>query len=165
MTIKDKVLEFCKRPLSAVVAMEEPHGARLYEPGSNKELAILWDDVAQAEEKRSAQRAAPYLLLVFQDGRQLALADVGFAFAPSTVNTGELPDLPGVVCFRDFRHLAGGVEALLSEENREPEALAAVMICIALLDGARAAGLTVDREEQRLNGLLRQLEERGLSLS
>jgi hypothetical protein len=165
VTNQEKVLEFARRPLAAVVAMEEPHGARLYEPGSNKELQVLWDELAQVEEKKSAERSAPYLLLLFQDGRQLALADVGFAFAPSTVNTGPLPDLPPVLCFRDFRHLASGVEALLSEKDREREALAAVLVCIALLDGARAAGLPVDREERRLDGLLRQLEERGLRLS
>jgi hypothetical protein len=165
MTFKDTVLEFTKRPLSAVIAMEEPHGAKLYEPGSNKELQLLWSDLAQVEERSSAQRSAPYLLLLFQDGRQLALADVGFAFAPSTANTGDLPDLPSVLCFRDFRHLSQGVAKLLSEKDREREALAAVLVCIALLDGARAAGLAVDREERQLDGLLHQLEERGLKLS
>jgi hypothetical protein len=165
VTNKEKVLEFTRRPLSAVVAMEDPHGARLYEPGSNKELAVIWDELDQVEEKKNAQRSAPYLLLVFQDGRQLALADVGFAFAPSTVNTGPLPDLPPVLCFRDFRQLTSGACGLLSEKDREREALAAVMVCIALLDGARAVGLAVDREEPQLEGLLRQLEDRGLSLS
>jgi hypothetical protein len=57
------------------------------------------------------------------------------------------------------------VEALLAEEGREREALAAVMVCIALLDGARAAGLPVGREERQLDALLRRLEERGLRLS
>jgi hypothetical protein len=165
MTLKEKVLEFTKRPRSAVIAMEEPHGAKLYEPASNKELAILWGDLAQVEERSSAQRSAPYLLLIFHDGRQLALADVGFAFAPSTVNTGDLPDLPAVLCFRDFRHLAAGVASLLEEKDREREALAAVLVCLALLDGARAAGLAVDREERQLDGLLHQLEERGIGLS
>jgi hypothetical protein len=36
------------------------------------------------------------------------------------------------------------------------------MLCIALLDGARAAGLDVAREERKLDALLRALEERGL---
>ena len=165
MTFRETVLEFTRRPRAAVVAMEEPHGAMLYEPGSNKELRISWADLEQVVERSSAQRSAPYLLLVFQDGRQLALADVGFAFAPSTVNTGPLPDLPEVLCFRDFRHLSSGVASLLSEKDREREALAAVMVCLALLDGARAAGLAVGREERQLDGLLHQLEERGLELS
>jgi hypothetical protein len=164
-TIEAAVMSFTRRPFAAVAAIpdDDGKGARLLEPGTGKELRVKWDEIAVAEEKHSAQRSQPYLLLVFHDGRQVALADVGFAFAPSTVNTGPLPDLPSVLCFRDFRHLAQGVEALLAEEGREREALSAVMVCIALLDGARAAGLPVDREERRLEGLLGQLEERGVA--
>jgi hypothetical protein len=162
--IEETIRRFTQRPFAAVAALldDDGKGARLLEPGSGKELRVKWDEIAIAEEKQSKERSQPYLLLVFHDGRQVALAEVGFAFAPSTVNTGPLPDLPPVLCFADFRHLAQGVETLLSEDGREKEALAAVMVCIALLDGARAAGLPVDREERRLEGLLRQLEERGL---
>lgn len=165
LSAREKVLEFARRPFSAVVALEEGDSTRLFEPGSGKELRLRWDELSQVEEKHSSQRSAPYLVLVFHDGRQVALADVGFAFAPSTVNTGPLPDVPPVLCFRDFRHLAQGAATLLAEEGREREVLAAVMVCIALLDGARAAGLPVDREERELDALLKQLEERGLSLS
>jgi hypothetical protein len=101
-------------------------------------------------------------VLVFQDGRQVALADVGFAFAPSTASTGPLPDLPQTFCFRDFRHLSQGIEAILAEEGREREALSAVLLAIALLDGARIVGFEVGREERTLMGLLRRLEERGV---
>ena len=107
-------------------------------------------------------RTSPYLLLIFTDGRQVALADVGFAFAPSIANTGPLPDLPQTLCFRDFRHLSQGIEALLAEEGREKEALGGILLCIALLDGARAVRLDVSREERKLDGLLRKLEERGI---
>jgi hypothetical protein len=163
---KAQVLAFTRRPLGAVAAVEDEDGkgARLLEPGTGKELRVRWEEVAQVEEKSSALRPAPYLLVVFQDGRQVALADVGFAFAPSTANTGPLPDLPAVLCFRDFTHLSQGIEALLAEEGREKEALGAILVSIALLDGARAAGLPVSREERRLDGLLRALEERGLKL-
>jgi hypothetical protein len=162
---KATVLAFARSPFAPIAAVEEASGVRLFEPASGKELRFSWDELREVEEKRSAQRTAPYLVLAFHDGRQVALADVGFAFAPSTANTGPIPDLPAVVCFRDFRHLAGGVEALLAEEGREREALAAVMVCIALLDGARAAGLPVDREERQLEALLRKLEERGVAAS
>jgi hypothetical protein len=91
----------------------------------------------------------------------VALADVGFAFAPSTASTGPLPDLPATFCFRDFRHLASGAEALLGEDGREREAIAAVMLGIALLDGARAVGFEVGREERELESLLRRLEDHG----
>ncbi|HET7786438.1 MAG TPA: hypothetical protein VFP52_05350 [Myxococcales bacterium] len=161
-----KVLEFTRRPFAAVAAVEEPDagGARLLEPGSGKELRLRWDELAGVEEKRSPLRPAPYLVLSFHGGRQLALADVGFAFAPATVNTGPLPDLPPTLCFRDFRHLSDGVEALLAAEGREKEALGAILACIALLDGARAAGLDVSREERKLDALLRALEQRGVKV-
>jgi hypothetical protein len=160
------VLEFTRRPFAAVAAVEDADslGARLLEPGTGKELRLRWDELAAVEEKRTPLRPAPYLVLSFQDGRQVALADVGFAFAPSTANTGPLPDLPPTLCFRDFRHLSEGVSALLAEEGREKEALAAILACIALLDGARAAGLDVSREERRLDGLLRELEQRGVKV-
>ena len=159
-----KVLEFARRPFAAVAAVEDEdgRGARLVEPGSGKELRLRWDEVSEVEEKSNPQRPAPYLVLLFQDGRQVVLADVGFAFAPSTANTGPLPDLPAVLCFRDFRHLSQGVDTVLEEEGREKEALGAILICIALLDGARAAGLEVSREERRLDALLRKLEQRGI---
>jgi len=161
-----KVLEFTRRPFAAVAAVEDEGsmGARLLEPGTGKELRLRWDELALVEEKRSPLRPAPYLVLSFHDGRQVALADVGFAFAADTANTGPLPDLPPTLCFRDFRHLEGGVVALLAEEGREKEALGAILVCIALLDGARAAGLDVSREERRLDALLRQLEQRGVKV-
>lgn len=164
MTAREKVLEFTKRPLAAVVSVEDDDGkgARLLEPGSGKELRLRWDQLSQVEERTSALRTSPYLLLVFADGRQVALADVGFAFAPSTANTGLLPDLPQTLCFRDFRHLSQGIEALLAEDGREKEALGAILLCIALLDGARAVGLDVSREERRLDALLKQLERHGV---
>jgi hypothetical protein len=161
-----KVLEFTRRPFAAIAALEDEDGkgARLLEPGTAKELRLRWDDLARVEERSTALRPAPYLVLLFQDGRQVALADVGFAFAPGTANTGTLSNLPATFCFADFRHLSQGIETLLSEEGREKEALGAILMCIALLDGARAAGLDVAREERRLEGLLRALEERGVKV-
>ncbi len=163
---KARVLEFTRRPFAAIAALEDPDGkgARLLEPASAKELRLRWDELAEVEERTSPLRAATYLVLLFHDGRQVALADVGFAFAPSTVNTGPLPDLPATFCFADFRHLSQGIEALLSQDGREREALGAVLVTIALLDGARAAGLPVASEERRLDRLLRALEERGLKV-
>ena len=165
--IRKKILEFTIQPLSAIALIEDDdkRGARLIETGSAKELHIVWGELTNAEVKSSALRPAPYLVMQWEDGRQLALADVGFAFAPSTANTGPLPDLPATLCFRDFRHLSQGIETLLAEEGREKEALGGILLCIALLDGARAAGLEVSREERRLDGLLRQLEQRGLRVS
>ncbi len=140
---------------------EDGGAAQLVEADTGKSLRIRWDEVGEAVEHQNPLRPAPYLVLALAGGRQIALADVGFAFAPSTANTGPLPDLPATFCFRDFRHLATAVDGLLEEDGREREALSAVMLAIALLDGARAAGLPVSREERQLEALLRRLEERG----
>ena len=148
--------------LFASLAEGDDKGTQLLEAGSGKSLRIRWDEVAEAVLRKNPERAAPYLVLVFHDGRQVALADVGFAFAPSIASTGPLPDLPPTFCFRDFRHLQQGIEALLSEEGREREAVAAVLLAIALLDGAKVVGFEVGREERALSGLLKRLEERGL---
>jgi len=148
--------------LFAAVPDDDGAGVQLFEPGSGKSLRLRWADLADAVVRRTALRPAPYLVLVFHDGRQVALADVGFAFAPSIASTGPLPDLPQTFCFRDFRHLSQGIHSLLDEEGREREALSALMLAIALLDGAKVAGFEVGREERALEGLLRRLEERGV---
>lgn len=147
--------------LFALVPGEDDRTAQIVETGTGKSLLVEWGELADAVEKANPLRQSPYLVLVFTDGRQIALADVGFAFSPSTVNTGPLPDLPATFCFRDFRHLTAGVQALLGEEGREREAVSAVMLAIALLDGARALRFDVSREERELDSLLRSLEERG----
>src|SRR3954467_14146849 len=148
--------------LFAAVPDEDDGGVQLLETSTGKALRLRWEDLLEAVVRRNPLRPAPYLVVVFHDGRQVALADVGFAFAPSIASTGPLPDLPPTFCFRDFRHLQQGIEALLSEEGREREALAAVLLAIALLDGAKVVGFDVGREERALEGLLKRLEERGL---
>jgi hypothetical protein len=135
--------------------------ARILEPATGKSLAFRWDELGEALVRTSAQRPAPYLVLVFADGRQVALADVGFAFAPSTASTGRVAGLPQTFCFRDFRHLVSGADGLLAHEGHEREALDAAMLAIALVDGARAAGFDVSREERELSALVGRIEERG----
>jgi hypothetical protein len=151
--------------LFAAVPDQDDGGVQLFESGTGKVLRLRWDEIREAVLRRTPARPDPYLVLVFHDGRQVALADVGFAFAPSIASTGPLPDLPQTFCFRDFRHLAQGIEGLFEEEGREREALAALLLAIALLDGAKVVGFEVGREERTLEALLRKLEERGLSVS
>jgi len=161
-----KILEFTRRPFAAVAALEDADGkgARLMEPASGKELRIRWGEIAQVEERKSPLRPAPWLNLMFEDGRQLALVEPGgVAFEPSTVNTGALKDLPPVVCLRDFHTLKQRVDHYLFEHRDEPppkESLDLTMICIAILDGARAAGFDVGDLEEELDKSLRELESR-----
>ena len=158
------VLGFLQRNPRLFAALEDDdaRGAELFEAMTGKVLRLRWDEISEAKERTTPLRPAPYLVVVLQDGRQVALADVGFAFAPSIASTGPLPELPETFCFRDFRHLTHGVAALLAEDGREKEALAGVMLAIALLDGARVLGFEVDREERALESLLKQLEEHGV---
>jgi hypothetical protein len=163
---KERVLKFLQARMALFFAIEDDdgRGAQLLEPGTGKTLRVRWDELQDVALRQTPLRPLPYLVLVFQDGRQVALADVGFAFAPSIASTGPLPDLPATFCFRDFRHLTSGVEGLLEEEGREKEALAAILLSIALLDGARVAGFDVGREERTLEALLKRLEARGLKV-
>ncbi|GAC1345572.1 MAG: hypothetical protein NVSMB23_21890 [Myxococcales bacterium] len=158
-----RVLAFLRRGTSPVAVVEDgdERGARLLETGTGKAFALRWEALAQVEERTTRAHPQPYLILVFQDGRQIALAEVGFAFAPATHNSGALPELPQTLCFRDFATLTQGVSALIPQPGREQEAVRALLAAIALVDGARAAGFEVGREERTLEGLLAGLEERG----
>ncbi len=162
--LKAKVLGFVRASALLFAAIEEADGrsAQILERGSGKILTVAWGELADAVEKSSELRPYPYLLLLWQDGRQVALADVGFAFAPSTQSTGPLQDLPDVFCFRDFRHLSDGARSLLEQDGRELESLRALLLSIALLDGARALGFEVAREERQLEVVLAELEQRGV---
>ena len=158
-----RVLGFlrARRTPLAVVEDEDERSARLLETGSGKALSLRWEALAHVEERTTREHPQPYLVLVFQDGRQLALADVGFAFAPATHNSGALPELPQTLCFRDFATLTQGVSALVGQEGRAPEAVRGLLAAIALVGGARASGFEVGNEERILEGLLARLEERG----
>ena len=123
MTPRAQIEAFLReRPgLFAAVPDEDGSGLQLFETGTGKSLRVRWADLSDAVLRRTSLRPAPYLVLVFQDGRQLALADVGFAFAPSIASTGTLPDLPETFCFRDFRHLSQGIEAAYNEVDPSDE--------------------------------------------
>lgn len=153
------VLAFVRDRRPPLAALEDPdaRAVTLLEPSSGKSLRLRWDELAELAERSSPLRPAPYLQLRFHDGRQLALADVGFAFAPATRNSGPLPELPPTLCFRDFQTLVGGAESLAAHGSRG-EAVRGVMAGIALIDGARDVGFEVGPEERRLEALLARLE-------
>lgn len=158
---REVVLAFLREHQPPLLCSEEPGGARLLEPASGQELRLRWDQVERWEEKRSPLRTAPWLVLLLGDGRQVALADVGFAFAPSSRNSGPLPELPATVCFADLRTLLAGIDGLTGQEGRLGEATRALLVAIALVDGARDAGFDVSREERALEARLQNLEGRG----
>ena len=131
---------------------------------SGKNLKLSWRDLAAFEEKVHPETGDRYLVLLFDDGKQIALVDPGgVAFAPLTENSGPVANLPPVVCLRDFLTLKQKVDHYLYEHPDEPsprECLDMIMICIATLDGARAVGFDVGDLEGELEKSLNELERR-----
>lgn len=160
------IRSFCAR-LPGSVLFDEP-GDSLMDAFSGKSLALNREELVSVEERTKKGSAELYLLLSYGDGRQLALADVGIAFAPDTRNTGELPELPSVVCFRDYATLLSRLKHQLFDHPDRPaerSTAALVMSCLAILDGARAIGFEVGREERELEAHLTELEKRASSSS
>lgn len=143
----------------------DPVDETLLDVASGKTLRFPWREVEAFEEKMHPETGAPYLVFLLASGVQVVLVDPGgVAFAPSQVNTGPLPDAPQVVCLRDFGVLLQRVNHQLEAHPDDPvprEILDAVMLCLAVLDGARAVGFDVGDLEQALDASLRELERRG----
>jgi hypothetical protein len=152
-------LRECRPPLA--VLAEDDRSIELLEPSSGQALTLRWGEVTRLERRTNPLRAHPYLALSLEDGRQLALADVGFAFAPSLRNAGPLDELPPTVCFADLSKLLAGFDALLATGGRQGEAVQAFLAGIAIVDGARDVGFDVGREERALERRLQQLEGGG----
>jgi hypothetical protein len=136
----------------------------LLDVASGKSTRLPWREVTAFEEKRHPEADGTYLLLLFENGRQIALVDPGgVAFAPSTENSGPMENLPPVVCLKDFLTLKQRVDHYLYDHPDEPpprETLDLVMICIATLDGARAVGFDVADLEGELEKSLNEIERR-----
>lgn len=138
--------------------------ATLLDVVSGKSIKLQWRDLTAFEEKTHPETGDVYYVLLFDDGAQLALVDPGgIGFAPSTENSGSVQGLPGVVCLNDFLTLKGRVDHYLHDHPDEPpprECLDMMMICIAILDGARAVGFDVADLEQNLDKSLDEIEKK-----
>ena len=159
---KQKVQEWTQSHRQAALYDEE--SSTLLDVASGKSVRLNWRDVKAFEEKVHPETKDVYVVVLFEDGRQIALVDPGgVAFEPSTANTGPLGDLPPVVCLRDFLTLKQRVDHYLFDHRDDPppkECLDLTMISIAILDGARAAGFDVGDLEEELDKSLRELERR-----
>jgi hypothetical protein len=159
---KAKVRAWTDTHRQAVLYDEE--NPSLLDVASGKTIWLPWQDLKAFEEKVHPETKGSYLVLLFENGNQIALVDPGgIAFAPSTENTGPLRDLPPVVCLKDFFTLKGRLDHYLYDHPDEPppkEALDLVMICIATLDGARAVGFDVADLEGELEKSLKEIERR-----
>ena len=159
---KSSVRQWVGRHKHAVLYDEET--STLLDVGSGKTVKLTWRDVKAFEEKIHPETKDSYLVLMFENGTQIALVDPGgLAFAPSTENSGPVENLPPVVCLRDFLTLKQRVDHYLYEHPDDPpprESLDLIMICIATLDGARAVGFDVGDLEGELEKSLHEVERR-----
>ena len=158
--VKAKVTKWVQNHRSAVLYDDE--SSSLLDVASGKSIHLPWREVKAFEEKVHPETKDAYLVLLFEDGRQIALVDPGgVAFEPARINTGPLGDLPPVVCLKDFYTLKQRVDHYLFEHRDDPppkECLDLTMISIAILDGARAVGFDVGDLEGDLDKSLRELE-------
>lgn len=138
-------------------------GATLLDVASGKSLPLDWRRVAALEERRDAVSGRPYLALLRDDGGEVAIAEQGVVFPPAITSTGPLPGLPAAVCFRDLAQAEARLTHFLADhpgQPPEPGHVSLFLLCLAVVDGARAAGFDVAREERRLESLLGELEAR-----
>jgi hypothetical protein len=154
------ITRFCAQHPAAV--LWDPAGPTLRDVFSAKPLPLDPRSLRDAAWKTTPE-GDPYLVLVREDERQLVLARQGIAFPPDLRNSGPLPGLPQVVCWRDFAQVAERIGHILEQHPEQApgrELLDMVRYCIALLDGARAAGFDVGEEERHLDAQLEELERR-----
>ena len=146
------------------VVLFDEESSSLMDVASGKTVHLPWQELKAFEEKVHAETKDNYLVLLFENGTQVALVDPGgIAFTPLTENTGPLRDLPPVVCLKDFFTLKARVDHYLYDHPDEPlpkEVLDLVMICIATLDGARAVGFDIGDLEGELEKSLKEIERR-----
>ena len=146
------------------VALYDDENSALLDVASGRSIQLPWRDMKSFEEKVHPETKDAYLVLLFEDGRQIALVDPGgVAFEPSTASSGPLRDLPPVVCLKDFQTLKQRIDHYLYDHQDEAppkECLDLTMISIAILDGARAVGFDVGDLEEELDKSLRELERR-----
>jgi hypothetical protein len=135
----------------------------LLDVASGKALLLDWSRVAAVEERANTETRRPYCAILLEAGLELAVADQGLVFPPVTTGTGPVGGLPPAVCFRDLEAAEGRLEHFLRDhpgEKPEPAHITLFLFCLAIVDGARAVGFEVSREERRLERLLQELEAR-----
>ena len=148
--------------MPAVFLSEEiPHGIRLLEIDTKKQKDIVFGEVTQWRETPHPEGMGRYLNLVFENGHELVLCYIGFAFSPSIQSTGPIPDLPPVVCFQDLHRLLGHADHMTRSlvPEQKSEAVKALMICLAVLEGARLLGFEIGEEERAAETILEIMEK------
>ena len=127
---------------------------------SGKSLRLRGGSIQAIEERaNSVDPKETYVIALFDSGGQVVFSAQGFAFPPNYQNTGPLSLPNQVYCMQDYQQLMVQLRHVAAEADRGREALDIIMVLIALLDGAKAAGLDVDPEIQAVEGILATLEK------
>ncbi len=156
----ESIRKWCAAHL--MVAIWDAPTSTLFDVYSSKSLFIDLRKVRETAE-RTTPSAETYELIVFESGLQIALAPAGVAWPPDFANSGPLPGLPQVLCWRDFASVSAQIQHVIDAHQGEPvgrEVLDMLRYCIALVDGARVVGFDVEKEERRLEGYLEEVEKR-----
>ncbi len=156
-----RVERFAREHPQAV--LYDPTAATLLDVPSGKPLPLDWSILTGVGDGVDAETKRPYLVLVREDGRSVALADQGIVFAPSLASTGPIAGLPNACCFQDLANAEAQLDHYLRDHPGEPpnqNHVSLFAFCLAVVDGARDVGFDVSREERRLEGLLKELEGR-----
>jgi hypothetical protein len=120
-------------------------------------------DVVGAEDRVNAESRVPYLMVRFGDGMEIALADIGVAFAPVAPPVPQAPLLPPVVCLQDFRAVFAQLQhQALEHPDQKPtrSTLDMMVLALGILEGARRVGFEISGEERALDEVLTALEKR-----
>jgi hypothetical protein len=159
---KARAAEWLDKHRHAVLYDDE--NSTLLDVASSKSIRLAWKEVKAFEEKIHPETRDDYLVLLFENGTQVAQVDPGgIAFPPLETNSGPLRDGPAEVCLKDFQTLKGRIDHYLHDHREEPpprECLDLIMLCIAIPDGARAVGFDVGDMEGELERSLREIERR-----
>ena len=155
----DTIARWCAQHPTAVLFDHQTDTLRDVYSGKTLRLARI----KIVEEKTAHDTDEKYLVVLFEDERQIALAQVGIAFPADMRNSGPLPGMPPVVCWRDFANVTGQIDHALGAHPDQPpgrEVLDMLRYCIALVDGARQAGFDVGEDERRLENYVATVEKR-----
>jgi hypothetical protein len=171
VTPQEQLAEFVARQRMTFALVDEESKSKqemeVLERSSGKSMTFAPGAITKLEEARDGIQGSRYLRICLDDGRNFAMAGVGFVFAPSFVSTGPLTDCPPTACMMDFDKLFHHLKHLVDEadQGRGQEAMQVLMILLAYLDGARAIGLDISPEERRVEAQLEKLESRGHPVS
>ncbi|HLL51965.1 MAG TPA: hypothetical protein VK447_00380 [Myxococcaceae bacterium] len=152
--------DFCSKHAGAVL-FDEPAGL-LTDVASGRSVALDLPDLQTVEPKAQSESGVPYLWLSYATGRRLALTPVGIAFPPDFRQTGPVRELPELVSLTEHGLLLQQLKSTLyaHPDQASKGTVRLLLMGIAIIDGARAAGLDVTQEARELEHHLSELEKR-----